>query len=198
MESIKLVLASRNQHKVREINAMLSDYLGDVTVLSLDEVGLSEDVEETGTTFEENALLKARYAATSGAIAFADDSGLAVNALGGDPGVLSARYAGGHGNDAENRALLLRNLEGKDDRSAAFVCCIACVLPDGTEFTVRGTVDGEILTEERGTGGFGYDCLFQYLPAGRSFAEMTAEEKNAISHRGNALAHLLTLLENAQ
>ena len=187
MKQIRLVLASRNQHKIKELNAMLSELLGDVMILSLDDVGLYGDVDETGETYEENALLKAHYAARSGEIAFADDSGLSVNALGGAPGVLSARYAGGHGDDAKNRALLLQHLEGTDDRSAAFVCCIACVLPDGTEFTLRGTAEGEILTEERGEGGFGYDNLFYYAPYGKTFAEISSEEKNAVSHRRRAV-----------
>ena len=187
MKELRLVLASRNQHKIREINAMISEYLDHVTVLSLDDVGLFGDVEETGTTFEENAFLKAHYAAKSGYIAFADDSGLAVTALGGAPSVLSARYAGGHGDDAANRALLLKNLEGSANRSAAFVSCIACVLPDGREFSVHGFADGEILHTERGEGGFGYDNLFLYPPMGLSFAEMTPDEKNAVSHRRRAL-----------
>lgn len=189
MKKLKLVLASRNQNKVREINAMISDYIENVTILSLDDVGLEDDVEETGTTFEENALLKAQYAAKSGYIAFADDSGLVVPALDGAPGVYSARYAGGHGNDADNRALLLKNLEGNPNREAAFVCCIACVLPDGTSFTAHGYARGEILCYERGEGGFGYDNLFWYDPLGMTFAEMTPEEKNAVSHRRNAIAY---------
>ena len=187
MNTLKLVLASRNQNKVREINAMISDYLPNVTLVSLDDVGLYEDVEETGKTFEENAILKARYAAKSGYIAIADDSGLVVPALGGAPGVFSARYAGEHGDDQANRDLLLKNLEGNPYRAAAFVCCIACVFPEGDGFTVRGHVEGEILCYERGTGGFGYDSLFWYDPAGQSFAEMSAEEKNAVSHRRRAI-----------
>ncbi|MBO5270658.1 MAG: RdgB/HAM1 family non-canonical purine NTP pyrophosphatase [Clostridia bacterium] len=188
MKPLKLVLASRNQHKVREINAMISDYLPNVTVLSLDDVGLYDDVEETGATFEENARLKARYAAKSGYIAFADDSGLVVPALGGAPGVYSARYAGDHGDDAANRKKLLEELGKSPDRAAAFVCCIACTLPDGRSFAVHGFVEGEILCFERGEGGFGYDNLFWYDPTAQSFAEMTPEEKNAVSHRRRAIA----------
>lgn len=190
MKKLKIVLASRNEHKIREINAMLGEYIENVTILSLDEVGLYDDVEETGSTFEENAMLKAKYAAKSGYIAIADDSGLIVPELGGEPGVLSARYAGGHGDDAANRALLLEKLAGNPNREAAFVCCIACILPNGTEFCVHGYARGEILCYERGEGGFGYDNLFWYDPLGMSFAEMTPEEKNAVSHRRHAVAYL--------
>ena len=184
---MKIVLASRNRNKVREINAMISDYLSDVEIVSLDDVGLFGDVEETGKTFEENARLKAHYAAQAGYIAFADDSGLAVHALDGAPGVYSARYAGEHGDDQKNRDLLLKNLTDVTDRRAEFVCCIACVLPSGKSFAVHGRVAGEILHEERGSGGFGYDNLFLYVPANKSFAEMSPEEKNAVSHRRLAI-----------
>ena len=197
---MKIVLASRNRNKVKEINAMISNYLSGVEIVSLDDVGLYGDVEETGTTFEENARLKAQYAAQAGYIAFADDSGLAVHALDGAPGVYSARYAGGHGDDQKNRDLLLENLKNVTDRRAEFVCCIACVLPSGKSFAVHGRVAGEILHEERGTGGFGYDNLFLYVPANKSFAEMSPEEKNAVSHRRlaiKAFAEALTAhLEN--
>lgn len=188
MKKLRLVLASRNKNKIREINKMISEYLDNITILSLDDVGLLDDVEETGTTFEENALLKARYAAKSGYPVFADDSGLVVPALGGAPGIYSARYAGDHGDDSANRALLLKNLSGNPNREAAFVCCISCVLPDGTAFSVNGFVEGEILCTERGEGGFGYDSLFWYDPAGMSFGEMAPEEKNAVSHRRHAIA----------
>lgn len=194
MENLKLVLASRNKHKIREISAMLSEYLDGVTLLSLDDVGIHGDIEENGNSFEENALLKAHFAASSGYIAFADDSGLVVPALGGAPGIYSARYAGEHGDDKANRALLLRNLENKESRVAAFVCCIACVLPKSDAFVVHGSVEGEILTAERGAGGFGYDNLFWYNEAGRSFAEMTPEEKNAVSHRRKAIEAFATVL----
>lgn len=187
MKNLTLVLASRNKHKIKEISAMLSEYLDNVTLLSLDDVGICEDVEENGKTFEENAYLKAHLAAGSGYIAFADDSGLVVPALGGAPGIYSARYAGLHGDDKANRTLLLKNLKDKDSRAAAFVCCIACVLPDGSSFSVRGSVEGEILFSERGEGGFGYDNLFWFEKAKQSFAEMSPEEKNAVSHRRKAI-----------
>ena len=187
MKQLKLVLSSRNKHKIKEISDMLSEYFDNVTLLSLDEVGLYDDVEENGSSFEENAMIKARYAAKSGYIAFADDSGLVVPALDGAPGIHSARYAGEHGDDAANRALLLKNLGKNPNREAAFVCAIACVLPDGGAFTVGGYVKGDILCFERGEGGFGYDNLFWYDPFGMSFAEMSPEEKNLVSHRRKAL-----------
>ena len=187
MKKLKMVLATRNRHKIAELSDMLTEYFGNVKLYSLDDVGLYDEVEENGTTFAENALIKARYAAKSGYIAIADDSGLVVPALGGAPGIHSARYAGEHGDDAANRALLLKNLEGNPNREAAFVCCIACVLPDGTAFSATGHAQGEILCYERGEGGFGYDNLFWYDPLGMSFAEMSPEEKNAVSHRRNAV-----------
>ena len=187
MKQLKLVLSSRNKHKIKEISDMLSEYFDNVVLLSLDEVGLYDDVEENGSSFEENAMIKARYAAKSGYIAFADDSGLVVPALDGAPGIHSARYAGEHGDDAANRALLLKNLDKNPNREAAFVCAIACVLPDGGAFTVGGYVKGDILCFERGEGGFGYDNLFWYDPFGMSFAEMSPEEKNLVSHRRKAL-----------
>lgn len=187
MKKLKLVLASRNTHKIEEISAMLSEYLDNVKLLSLDDVGFPDDIEENGNSFRENALIKARFAAKSGYIAFADDSGLVVPALGGEPGIYSARYAGKHGDDAANRTLLLEKLAGNPNREAAFVCAIACVLPEGDSFVVHGIAEGEILCNERGEGGFGYDNLFWYDPLGQSFAEMSAEEKNRVSHRRKAI-----------
>ena len=184
---MKIVLASRNRHKIGELEALLSKYLCDVTVLSLDDVGINGEIEENGTSFEENAFIKARAAAKSGYISIGDDSGLSVRALGGAPGIYSARYAGDHGNDSANNEKLLYELEDKDDRYAEFVCAIACVMPRGEEFCVRGTAAGEILFEPDGNGGFGYDPLFYSLEAKKSFAALTAEEKNAVSHRGKAI-----------
>ena len=119
--------------------------------------------------------------------ALADDSGLCVDALGGAPGIFSARYSGEHGDDAANNALLLKNLEGVSDRSARFVCALACVFPSGEELCVRGTAEGKILTAHRGQGGFGYDPLFYFPPLGKTFGELSAEEKNKHSHRSNAI-----------
>ena len=187
---MELVLASRNRHKIEEIGALLSKILPDVRVLSLDEAGIEGEIEENGATLEENALIKARAAAESGYIGVGDDSGLEVDALGGAPGVYSARYAGEHGDDEANNDLLLKNLEDKADRSGRFVCCIACVFPEKYGFdpiVVRGHVEGEILRERHGEGGFGYDPLFYFPQFGKTLAEVTPEEKNTVSHRGNAI-----------
>ena len=187
---MKIVLASRNKKKKAELQALLSQYIENIEILSLDDVGIFDEIEEDGTTFEENALIKARAAAESGYIGVGDDSGLEVDALGGAPGVYSARYAGEHGDDEANNNLLLKNLEDKSDRSGRFVCCIACVFPEKYGYepvVVRGTVEGEIIKERHGDGGFGYDPLFFVSSLNKTFAEATPEEKNKISHRGNAI-----------
>ena len=200
---MKLILASRNQKKIREMEAILAEHVAGVQILSLDDIGFEGDIEENGTTFEENALIKARTAmAASGnhIAAIADDSGLSVDVLDGAPGVYSARYAGGHGDDAANNALLLQNLADVpvSERTARFVCCIACVFPDGREITVRGETGGLIIDDARGEGGFGYDPYFYYQPYGKTFAELTADQKNAISHRGKAVAKLAEALKNQE
>lgn len=192
-----LLLATHNPNKVRELTEILATYhkeLGELEVKTLDEIGISDDVEENGTTFEENAEIKARVGAEAGYITIADDSGLEVDALGGEPGVFSARYSGEHGNDRENNRLVLQKLEGVPDekRTARFVSAIACVFPDGRSFTVRATVEGRVLHEEVGTGGFGYDPLFFSFEANCSFGVFPPEEKNKISHRGRAM-HLFCL-----
>ena len=210
---MELILASRNKKKIKEMEAILSQNIPGIRILSLDDIGFEGDIEEDGTTFEENALIKARTAmeasgnriaaASAAAIAdariaaIADDSGLAVDALNGAPGVYSARYAGGHGDDAANNAFLLKNLVDTpaEERTARFVCCIACVFPDGREITVRGETEGLIIDDPRGDGGFGYDPYFYYEPYGKTFAELTADEKNAISHRGRAVAKLAEKLK---
>lgn len=185
---MKFVLASRNAHKIRELRDLLSEFLSDVEVLSLDDVGLVGEIEENGESFAENALIKAKAAAASGYIGLGDDSGLAVRALGGAPGIYSARFAGEHGNDAANNQKLLRELADKEDRFGEFVCVLACAFPDGGEpIIAEGRTPGVILAQEEGEGGFGYDPLFFYEPAGKTFATMTAEEKNAVSHRGRAI-----------
>lgn len=187
---MKIVLASRNRHKISELQALLRKYVSDVEILSLDDVGFKGDIIEDGKTFEENAIIKAKAVASLGYIGVSDDSGLSVRVLGGAPGVYSARYAGEHGNDASNNALLLENLADKEDRYAEFVCVIACILPENIDkpYTFRGATAGRIIDEYKGNGGFGYDPLFFYEPMGKTFAEMTAEEKNSISHRGKAIA----------
>lgn len=183
----QIVVASNNAHKLQEIAEIFTEY----EIISQRQAGFSEDVEETGTTFVENALIKARAVCQAlGCITLADDSGLCVVALDGKPGVYSARYAGEHGNDKQNRALLLQNMQGKTDRRAYFTCALALVTPDGKEITVEGKTYGEILTEEIGTGGFGYDCIFKNEDLGKSFGLATAEEKNSVSHRSRALQSL--------
>lgn len=185
---MKFVLASRNTHKIKELKDLLSEFIADVEILSLDDVGLFDEIEENGESFTENALIKARAAAKSGYIGLGDDSGLAVRALGGAPGIYSARYAGAHGNDEANNQKLLAELSDKEDRLGEFVCAIACVFPDGSEpIVVEGRTPGVILEQADGEGGFGYDPLFFYEPSGKTFATMTAEEKNAVSHRGRAI-----------
>ena len=187
---MKIVLASSNKHKITELKTILSAVLDgmDIEVITLKEAGIDTEIDENGTTFDENALIKANVAASTGMIGVADDSGLVVDALNGAPGVYSARYAGEHGNDKANNQKLLRELEGSKDRKAHFACSIACAFPDGRDpIIVQGRVDGEILCEERGEGGFGYDPLFWVESFGKTLAEMTAEEKNSISHRANAL-----------
>ena len=208
---MKLILASRNKKKIREMEAILARHVEGVQLLSLDDIGFEGDIEEDGTTFEENALIKARTAmkaaekkiaaiADDRIAAIADDSGLAVDALNGAPGVYSARYAGGHGDDAANNALLLQNLSAvpNHERTARFVCCIACVFPSGREITVRGETEGLMIDDARGEGGFGYDPYFYYEPYGKTFAELTADQKNAISHRGKAVAKLAEALKSGE
>lgn len=192
---MKLVLATRNRGKVREMRTILG--AAGIEVLSEDELGAAVEVEETGTTFEENSLLKARAVlGACGLASAADDSGLVVDALGGDPGVYSARY-GGKKTDAERIGLLLRNLRDvpEEKRTARFVCVVTCCFPDGRVVTARGECEGRIAFSPRGSDGFGYDPVFLVPSLGRTFAELTAEEKNAISHRGRALALLSAKLE---
>lgn len=189
---MKICIASGNRGKIAELQKLLSEYIKDIEIelVSLKELGFEGDIVEDGDTFEENALIKARAAAEfSGLCSIADDSGLIVNALDGEPGVYSARYAGEPCDDAKNNEKLLKNLEGIGDRSAAFVCTIACVIPEGQPLSGEpiigtGYCPGEILFNPRGKGGFGYDPLFWFDSFGKTFAEMSAEEKNAISHRG--------------
>lgn len=184
---MRIILATHNKNKVVEMQKVLNALFDDVSVITADEAGFTDDIEENGTTFEENALIKARAVHKDGYISVADDSGLCVVALDNAPGIYSARYAGEPKSDANNNALLLKNLSDKQDRSAYFVSAIACVMPNGEEFTVRGTANGYMLTEQKGNGGFGYDPLFFFPPLNKTFAELSTEEKNEVSHRGNAL-----------
>ena len=183
----RLVVATGNMHKLKEI----AEIFPNLEVVSQKQMGFNEDVEETGKTFAENALIKARAAANAlGCIALADDSGLCVDALGGAPGIFSARYCGYHGDDKKNRDVLLENMKNKQNRSAHFTSAIALVYPNGKEIVVEGHTYGKILFEETGEGGFGYDCLFESDDLGKSFGLATAEEKNAVSHRFRALQEL--------
>ena len=183
---MKFVLASNNTGKLAEMREILSE-LG-VTVVSQKEAGISVEPEENGVTFEENAVIKAKASCEASKLpAIADDSGLVVEALGGQPGVYSARYGGEGLSDRERYELLLKNMEDISDRRAKFVSCIACVFPNGDTITAHGECPGEILRAPRGEGGFGYDPVFYMEQLGKSMGEMTHEEKNGVSHRGNAL-----------
>ena len=193
---MKVILASQNQHKLVELSAILSQLGFEIALES--EYGLHVDVDETGTTFEENSLLKAEAVMkASGMPVLADDSGLMVDALDGAPGVYSARY-GHKSSDAERIAYLLENLKDvpAERRTAKFVCVITCLWPDGRRIVARGECPGQILFAPKGMGGFGYDPVF-YLPElEKTYAELAPEEKNAISHRGNALKILKEELRN--
>lgn len=186
---MKVVLASKNQHKLVEIAAILKSL--DIQLVLQSELGVDIDVEETGTTFEENSFLKANAVMqATGLPALADDSGIAVDALGGAPGVYSARYGDDPALDDWGRLLLLlKNMEDVPDgkRQAKFVSVITLVYPDGRSIQARGEAHGELLRQAHGTGGFGYDPIFYYPPAGKTFADLTAEEKNQVSHRAVAL-----------
>ena len=188
----KLVVASENKGKLKEIREILKDKY---EVVSMGEMGFSEEIVEDGETFYENALKKAQTVSKAlGCDALADDSGLCVDALGGAPGVYSARYAGGHGDDKANRDLLLKNLQGENNRRAYFESAIALVYPDGREFVANGRTYGNILQEEQGEGGFGYDCIFESENLKKSFGLASPEEKNSVSHRFRALMKLKELL----
>ena len=203
---MKIVLASRNAKKIRELETLLAEHSSmHIEVLSLDDIGYTEEIVEDGTSFEENAWIKAATPAAMGYIGIADDSGLSVDALGGAPGIYSARYGGEGTNDAKNNEKLLAEMNEVPDegRGAAFVSAVACVFPRECDveipeevrteknglsgFVVRGECRGTILRETRGCDGFGYDPLFYVSEKGCTFAELSSEEKNAISHRGNAL-----------
>ena len=190
---MKLVIASQNQGKLREFRQILGKYFDEI--ISMTEAGVDTAAAETGETFRENALLKARYLYDRLHCAcLADDSGLCVDALNGAPGVYSARYAGEHGDDRANNRKLLENLISAEDRSAEFVSCIALILDDGRVLCGEGRVRGKILREEQGTGGFGYDPLFYSTELKKSFGIASAEEKNSVSHRYRAAMDLLEKL----
>jgi XTP/dITP diphosphohydrolase len=199
----RVVLATRNQGKVRELQHILLEQVGlDVDLIRVDELPGVPEVEETGESFADNALLKARAVAeATGLPAIADDSGLCVDALGGDPGVRSARWAGEPSDDAANLALLLKQIDNVADgsaRAAHFACAAAVVVPGVGERVVAGRIDGTLIRESRGTNGFGYDPVFVPLGENRTTAEMPPAEKDAISHRGRAFRalapHLVEML----
>jgi XTP/dITP diphosphohydrolase len=195
--TLRLVLATHNAHKVIELRRILAAAGVQASLSGLDEFPGAPDVAETGLTFAENALLKARaIAAFTGLLSIADDSGLCVDVLGGMPGIFSARWSGRHGDDAANLALVLAQLSDVADphRRAQFFCAAALALPDGREQVVEGRLEGKLVDKPRGTGGFGYDPIF--LPDGyaQTTAEMTPEAKDAISHRGRAFRALAAVL----
>lgn len=198
LNDMEFVLASRNKRKIAELETLLREEASKrktadadgIKILSLDDVGYTAQIVEDGKTFEDNALLKARAAASTGHIGIADDSGLCVEALDGAPGIFSARYSGDYSTDSLNNSKLLRELDGITDRRAKFVCVIAMAYPEEENkqpVLVRGECKGSILTAPRGEDGFGYDPLFLPDGQGKTFGEMSDAEKNAISHRGRAI-----------
>lgn len=190
---MRVVLATTNRGKLADFRLLFRD--SGIDLVSPADVGVRLDIEETGETFLENALLKARaHVAATGLPALADDSGLVAHALGNEPGVRSARYAGEPTDDHANNRLLIEKLRGVADRRASFICALALVLPDGREITAEGRCDGRIIDEERGSNGFGYDSVFFRDDLGCTFGEATREEKNARSHRGAAARALLERL----
>lgn len=192
----RIVFATGNAGKMREVRMILED-LG-LEVVSMKEAGITIDIEEDGATYEENALIKARaVAACTEDIVLADDSGLEIDRLNGEPGVFSARYLGEDTSYSIKNANLIGRLEGvpEEERTARFVCAIAAVLPGGQELTTRAAIEGRIGYEEKGLNGFGYDPIFYVPEYGKSTAELSEEEKNAISHRGRALRAVRKKLE---
>ncbi len=186
-----LVIASNNQNKIREIKQIIGDKF--TKIYSLKELGVEVDVEETGATFFENSLIKAKaITEITGKASLADDSGLVVDVLGGAPGVYSARFAGEPCNDENNNDKLLKLLEGVkyEDKTARFVSVVTLYYPNGEYVFSEGSVEGHVLSERRGDGGFGYDPLFYCDKLGKTFGEASQEEKNLVSHRANALSEL--------
>ena len=202
--SHKLVLATRNQGKITEFRRILEELApGQIELIGVDQFPHLVDVDETGSTFEENSLLKARYTSeATGLPAIADDSGLCVDALNGDPGIYSARWAGVHGDDRANVEKVLQQLADVPDekRTAHFMCVASLVMPDGRHQVAEGRFEGHILHAPVGENGFGYDPIFQPLGLSISSAQMSAQEKDAMSHRGKSLRaiapHVITLLNS--
>ena len=191
---MRIIAATKNKGKVLELKSILGNYGFDV--VSQEEIGIDADVCETGKSFVENASIKAHaIAMLCDDAVIADDSGICVNALGGEPGVYSARYSGVHGDDEANNKKLLENLADKEDRSAYFECAMSLIMPDGSEITASGRVNGRILHEPEGNGGFGYDPLFYSDELKKCFGTASAEEKNSVSHRGRALKGICEKLD---
>lgn len=218
-----IVLASRNKNKITELQSLIDDAGLNLKVLSLDDIGYLDDIEEDGHSFKENAIIKASVPASMGYIGIADDSGLCVEALDGAPGIYSARYAGEHGNDVDNNNLLLENMKNVPDenRGAYYISVIACVIPEGTELdvpeesidakgseyaqelldadctviTTCGKAIGSILHEPVGNGGFGYDPIFYVSELSKSYAQLSLSEKNLVSHRGKSFKQFIEILK---
>ncbi|MBO5221221.1 MAG: XTP/dITP diphosphatase [Clostridia bacterium] len=191
---MKLIIASNNAHKIREIKQILGSRFEEI--LSLREAKIDHETVEDGTTFLENARKKAtEIAEISGCCALADDSGICAHALNNEPGVYSARYAGGHGDDEANNQLLIKNLRDKDDRTAHYACAIVLAYPDGSILSAEGEMHGEVIDNPRGENGFGYDPIFFLPEYGMTSAEISPEEKNRISHRAKALNALVEKLD---
>jgi len=184
-----LVLATRNRGKTKEIRDLLKDF--PIQIKNLDDFATISEIEEDGDTFDDNAFKKASLTARMlGLPAMADDSGLEVEALGGAPGVRSARYAGPNATDQTNNAKLLKEMTGKDNRAAAFMCVMSIAVPSGVALTYEGRCEGLIAESPQGDQGFGYDPVFYYPPLKKTFAQLSVEEKNRVSHRGKALAEM--------
>jgi len=187
-----LLAATGNEHKLRELQEMFRDYY---TLAPMSAAGFYGPIDENASTFAGNAVIKAEaVCAATGLPAIADDSGLCVEVLDGEPGVLSARYAGEHGDDEANNDLLLRRMEGKEDRRASFICALALKFPGKEPYIAEGSCPGTILHKRQGTGGFGYDPLFLYEPMGKTYAEMNEQEKNEISHRARAAREMVKIM----
>lgn len=190
---MKIIFASNNTNKVEEIQNQVPSF---IQVITLDEIGCTEDIEETGTTIEENAIIKANYITQKyGMPCFADDTGLEIEALNGEPGVYSARYAGEDKNADKNMDLVLKKMQNESNRKAQFKTVIALNI-NNEQHLFTGIVEGEIRKEKTGTNGFGYDPIFEPEQLGKTFAEMTLDEKNTLSHRGRAVNQLVNFLKN--
>ena len=192
-----IVLATGNKNKLKEIQALLKDT--PVTVKTINDFGPMPEAVEDGETFDDNAYKKAlHYSKMLGLPCLADDSGLVVNALDGRPGVYSARYAGENASDWDNCEKLLQEMDGKEDRSAYFMCVLSLATPQGPALTWEGRCDGEILTKRKGEAGFGYDPVFFFQPFNKTFAEVSMEDKSEVSHRGKALAEFAAEISKVQ